>query len=212
MNKLVRNMLISALLLGIFAVLGTAVVSFTYDVTADTIAANERDYLLNNLHVIISADQYDNEIYSDTIQVTNPTLLGSKSPVTIYRARKGGQPVAAVLTPVAPNGYGGEIHLLVGIYANGSLAGVRVLKHQETPGLGDRIEADRSDWILGFAGKSLDNPDAAGWAVKKDGGRFDQFTGATITPRAVVGAVHNALLYFQAHREEIFAQQETTHG
>jgi len=212
MNALVRNMLISAVLLGIFAVLGTAVVSYTYDVTADTIAENEKEFLLKNLHVIISPDQYDNEIYADTLQVNDPELLGTPRPVTVYRARKAGQPVAAVLAPVAPNGYGGDIHLLVGIYADGTLAGVRVLKHQETPGLGDRIEADRSDWITGFTGKSLDDPGAAGWAVKKDGGRFDQFTGATITPRAVVGAVHNALLYFQAHREQLFAPQEKTDG
>jgi electron transport complex protein RnfG len=210
--SLVRNMIISALLLGIFAVLGTAIVSFTYDVTADTIAGNERDYLLENLHVIISPSQHDNDLYADTIQVTDAELLGSKQPVTVYRARREGRPVAAVLTPIAPDGYGGGIHLLVGIYADGSLAGVRVLKHQETPGLGDRIEADRSDWILGFTGKTLDNPGPEGWAVKKDGGQFDQFTGATITPRAVVKAVHKALLYFQAHREQLFAPQETAHG
>ena len=210
--SLVRNMIISALLLGIFAVLGTAIVSFTYDVTADTIAGNERDYLLKNLHVIISPSQHDNDLYTDTIQVTDADLLGSKQPVTVYRARREGRPVAAVLTPIAPDGYGGGIRLLVGIYADGSLAGVRVLKHQETPGLGDRIEADRSDWILGFTGKTLDNPGPEGWAVKKDGGQFDQFTGATITPRAVVKAVHKALLYFQAHREQLFAPQETTHG
>jgi electron transport complex protein RnfG len=211
-SPLLRNMIISALLLGIFAVLGTAVVSFTYDVTAETIADNEKAYLLQNLHVIISPDEHDNDIYTDTIQVTDPQLLGTPKPITVYRARRGGQPVAVVLTPDAPNGYGGAIQLLVGIYADGTLAGVRVLKHQETPGLGDRIEADRSDWILGFAGKSLDDPGPAGWAVKKDGGRFDQFTGATITPRAVVGAVHNALLYFQAHREQLFARQEKTDG
>jgi electron transport complex protein RnfG len=211
-NLLMRNMLISALLLGVFAVLGTAIVSYTYDVTAETIADNEREYLLQNLHVIISPDEHNNEIYADTIQVTDPELLGSKSPVTVYRARRDGKPVAAVLTPVAPDGYGGDIHLLVGIYADGTLAGVRVLKHMETPGLGDRIEADRSDWILGFAGKSLADPGPAGWAVKKDGGVFDQFTGATITPRAVVKAVHKTLLYFQAHREQLFTQQEKTNG
>ena len=205
MKALLRNMLISALLLGLFAIAGTAIVAITYDLTDETITENERLYLLNNLHIILSEDEHDNDLFADTIQLVDPQLLGSKKAQTVYRARKAGQPVAALFTSVAPDGYSGDIHLLVGIYADGRLAGVRALKHLETPGLGDKIEADRSDWIRSFDGRSLQQPESKGWAVKKDGGQFDQFTGATISPRAVVRAVHNTLLYFEQHKAAVFA-------
>ena len=128
----------------------------------------------------------------------------------------GAAPVAVVLALIAPDGYGGPIKLLVGINADGSLAGVRVVNHHETPGLGDAIDTRRSNWILGFTGRSLGDPSPAQWAVRKDGGVFDQFTGATITPRAVVKAVKRALVYFEAHRDTLFADgktpEETPHG
>jgi electron transport complex protein RnfG len=113
------------------------------------------------------------------------------------------------MTVVATEGYSGPIHLLVGIRYDGSLAGVRVVAQHETPGLGDGIEEDRSNWIFQFNGRSLDNPGAKGWAVRKDGGVFDQLTGATISPRAVVKAVHAALLYYRAHREQLFTTPAT---
>ncbi|HEX6928013.1 MAG TPA: RnfABCDGE type electron transport complex subunit G, partial [Gammaproteobacteria bacterium] len=141
------------------------------------------------------------------ITVTNPELLGTPVPVTVYRAYKDGEPVAALFTSVAPDGYSGPIYLLVGIHADGRIAGVRVLGHKETPGLGDPIEIERSDWITGFDGRSLGDPPPQQWDVERYGGVFDQFTGATITPRAVVRAVRNTLLYFERHREEIFQEQ-----
>jgi electron transport complex protein RnfG len=104
----------------------------------------------------------------------------------------------------APDGYNGDIRLLAGIDAGGTVLGVRVVSHRETPGLGDPIEVDKSDWILGFANKSLRNPETGGWAVKRDGGQFDQFTGATISPRAVVRTIHNTLLYFETNRQMLF--------
>ena len=113
------------------------------------------------------------------------------------------------MSSIAPNGYNGPIHLLVGIKADGTLAGVRVVKHRETPGLGDVVEISRSDWILGFNDRSLSKPDEKGWKVKRDGGIFDQFTGATITPRAVVKAVHNALLYFEKNQVILFSMQHS---
>jgi electron transport complex protein RnfG len=124
--------------------------------------------------------------------------------VTAYRARQGGRPVAVILRFAAIDGYNGPIHLLAGIEADGRLAGVRVLSHRETPGLGDAIEAAKSDWVYSFAGKSLGSPPAAGWAVERDGGVFDQFTGATITPRAIVEAVQRALAYHGSHRDALF--------
>ncbi len=197
-----RNMLIGAALLGAFAVVGTGMVTLTHELTEHRIEENERDALLANFHAVISPESHDNELHTDRIEVRDE-LLG-KGVVDVYRARLGDVPTAVLMTPSAPDGYSGAIRLLVAINHDGTLSGVRVLKHRETPGLGDKIEAQRSDWILGFAGLSLGNPETRGWAVKKDGGEFDLFTGATITPRAVVGAVHRALLYYRQHREALF--------
>lgn len=200
-----RNMMIGALILGLFSVVGTGLVALTHEGTAERIAENERLALLRSLYQLVPPERFDNDIYGDLITVEDKDLLGSQNGVNIYRARKGGQPVAAVINSIAPDGYNGTIKLLVGIYYDGTLAGVRVVNHKETPGLGDGIEAERSDWVLGFDGRSLDNPDSSAWGVKKDGGVFDQFTGATITPRAVVKAVYNTLRYYHQHREVIFA-------
>ncbi len=161
MSLTIRNMLISAAILCLFAVIGTGLVSFTYQVTKPQIKENERQAILKNLHALISPDAHDNPIETDTIEVSD-RLLGSNKPVKIYRARKGKLPIAAIINSIAPDGYGGKIHLLVGIDHNGTLAGVRVISHHETPGLGDGIEAERSDWILGFAGRSLSNPTEPG--------------------------------------------------
>lgn len=195
----VRQITLTGILLFLFAVAGTALVAFTFDATAQRIAANEREALLRNLHVLISPSRHDNDIFTDVIEVRD-ILLGNE-PVTVYRARMEGWPVAAVLTPVAPDGYSGRIKLLVGINLDGSVSGVRVLTHKETPGLGDGIDAERNDWILGFDGRRLGNPETEQWKVKRDGGVFDQFTGATITPRAVVNAVRKTLIYFERERE-----------
>jgi electron transport complex protein RnfG len=197
-------MTISALLLGLFAIIGTAMVAMIHDATAERIAANHRAFLLKSLHILVPPEQHDNDLFTDVITVTNQELLGSKKPVRVYRARRNEKPVTAIINAVAPDGYSGSIELLVAIRYDGSLAGVRVVKHKETPGLGDSIEASRSDWILGFDDRSLTNPEKKGWAVKRDGGIFDQFTGATISPRAIVNAVYRSLLYFDTHKDELF--------
>ncbi|MGM0593750.1 MAG: electron transport complex subunit RsxG [Pseudomonadota bacterium] len=198
-----KHMLIGGLILGLFAVIGTALVALTQQGTAERIAENERQALLQNLHQVVPPSLHDNDIYHDAITVTDP-LLGTTDPVTVYRARKDGKPVAVVIASVAPDGYGDAIKLLVGIRLDGTLTGVRVISHKETPGLGDAIEAERSDWILGFSGRSLGDPEARQWRVKKDGGVFDQFTGATVTPRAVVQAVYNTLRYYEKQRQALF--------
>lgn len=209
MPPIIRNMLIGAAILGIFAVVGTGLVSYTYQVTKPQILENERQAILRNLHALIAPEEHDNPIESDTIEVTD-SLLGSVKPVKIYRARKQKLPIAAIISAIAPGGYSGKIHLLVAIRHDGTLAGARVVSHHETPGLGDGIEAERSDWILAFNGLSLTNPSERGWGVKKDGGDFDQFTGATITPRAVVKAVYNSLKYYEQNREMLFSHTEQT--
>ncbi len=197
-------MLQSAIILTIFAILGAWLVAYSFEITKEQIKANERAALLRNLNAVIPTNLYDNQLIKDTRQIQNEAFLGTAEPVTIYRARQGKKPIASIILPIAPNGYNGRIQLLVGINYEGKLLGVRVLSHQETPGLGDNIELRRSNWILNFKGRSLTNPNKSGWAVKRDGGIFDQFTGATITPRAVVKAVHNTLTFYQHYRDEIF--------
>jgi len=201
---ILRNMTISAILLGVFAIAGTGVVAFTYEMTRARIAENERQTIVDNLHALIKPNEHDNDLYTDVIQVTNEARLGTKQEVNVYRARLKNEPVAVIINSVAPDGYSGNIYLLVAIRYDGTLAGVRAVKHQETPGLGDGIDIDRSNWILGFDGKSLHNPPQAKWHVKRDGGAFDQMTGATITPRAVVKAVKNTLLYYSANKDMLF--------
>ena len=208
---LARNMGLATALLAGFSIFGVALVAVTEQVTRERIAANERAYTLRSLDEILPPESRNNEMFTDTITVTDPELLGSDQPVTVYRARLDGRPVAAILRITTPNGYSGPIRLLVGIFDDGRVAGVRVVGHRDTPGLGDAIESDRSDWILDFAGRSLGDPPEAGWSVKRDGGVFDQFTGATITPRAVTRAVRDALIYFRTHRDDLFAAPPEEH-
>jgi electron transport complex protein RnfG len=204
-NLDLNRILLTAAMLALFAMIGTGLVALSYTGTRERVAANERATLLERLDTLLPDGSFDNDVVKDILQVRDPALLGTKQMVTVYRARQQGRPMAVILTPVATDGYSGEIKLLVGIRYDGTLTGVRVLEHHETPGLGDPIEEGRSDWITRFTGHSLSNPAASGWKVKRDGGDFDQFTGATITPRAVVGAVHKCLLYFAQHRTQLFA-------
>lgn len=206
---LARKMLIAAAILGGFAMLGAALVGVTFEGTKERIAANEKEFLLRTLNEMIPVEAYDNEIYTDTIEVHSKQLLGTEEGLTIYRARNKGRPVAAIMTAHAPDGYNGTIKLLVAVDLAGQIGGVRILSHKETPGLGDGIEAQRSPWVDRFYGHSLNAPDTQGWKVKKDGGIFDQFTGATITPRAVVKAVHKSLIFYYLNRSALFAPAES---
>lgn len=204
MNPIIKKSLLAAGILGLFSMAGTGFVTLAFYGTETRIAENERAALLQNLSALVPDSLYDNDIVDDTVQLESNSMAGGY-PVTVYRARKAGRPVAAVFSTVAPDGYNGNIKLLVAVREDGTLSGVRAISHKETPGLGDGIEENRSDWILGFADKSLKNPEEKKWAVKRDGGFFDQFTGATITPRAVVKAVKNTLLYYQANKDKIYS-------
>ena len=190
----------------LFAATGAALVGLTFTQTEDDIRYNEKLTLLKKLNNIIPAGSYNNDLLLDTIVIKPNRLLSTKEPTLAYRARNDDKNVAVVFSSIAPSGYNGSIYLLIGVNADGTLAGVRVVKHRETPGLGDVVSITHSDWILGFNGRSLSNPNDKGWKVKRDGGIFDQFTGATITPRAVVKAVHNALLYFDKNQSMLFDQ------
>lgn len=203
--------LIAGGILGIFAIAGTSLVVFTHSATADRIAANERETLLRTLHALVPAESIDNDMVLDTLQVSNQEQLGAAT-TTVYRGRKMGDPVAAVLTTTVPNGYSGPIKMLVAVRYDGSLGGVRVLSHKETPGLGDKMEESRSDWIFSFNDKSIGDPPMQKWKVKRDGGVFDQFTGATVTPRSIVEAVRKTLIYVQANKDALYDKQTASAG
>ncbi len=204
MNIARQPVIRSGLLLGLIALLGTGLLSGVDALTHERILQQEKRRVLLELNAIVPAASYNNDLLQDRIEITDAAFFQHPDPVVVYRARMDGRPVAVLMIVTAPDGYNGDIRLLTGIDGNGRVLGVRVVAHRETPGLGDPIEIERSDWILGFTAKSLQNPQAGGWAVKRDGGEFDQFTGATITPRAVVRAVHNALLYFDANQQALF--------
>jgi electron transport complex protein RnfG len=191
-------------LLALFAVVTTLLIAGTYLQTRDRIALEERKAEEKALLEIVPRSRHDNSMLDDTIPLAAGTL-GLRKDKRIYIARQQGVVVAAIIPATAPDGYSGEIDLIVGVNADGTIAGVRALRHKETPGLGDKVDLKKSDWILGFNGRSLRNPQLPGWAVKKDKGVYDQFTGATITPRAVVSATLRALQYAQAHSAILFA-------
>jgi electron transport complex protein RnfG len=198
------SLLKSAAALGLVAVVGTTLLAGVHRLTADRIADQERRMVLEQLGQIVPPDRYDNAMHEDYVTFRDEQHFPQGQEVTAYRAREGGQPVAIILRFDAVDGYNGPIRLLAGIEESGRLAGVRVTSHRETPGLGDAIDAAKSDWVLGFTGRSLANPAPPGWAVERDGGEFDQFTGATITPRAVVEAIQRALEYYELSGRDLF--------
>ncbi len=207
MANLTRSIRNNALALALFALATVGLISATYVGTRARIAASERLFAERALLEILPAAEHDNNLLDTAIRIpADLDALGLSKDGTAYVGFKQGKPHAVILPVNAPDGYNGRIQLLVGLFADGRISGVRVIGHRETPGLGDKIDVKVTDWIYGFNGKSLDNTAPASWAVKKDGGQFDQFTGATITPRAVVKAVHKALYYFQAHRDSLFEQ------
>lgn len=204
----------SALILAALAAICTALVAVTYRTAAPRIAANEQAYLEQSLAPVLAGLSYDGKLSESTLIIPIPHTLPGEAPVSVYRVFANEQPVAALFVVSAQDGFTGPIKLLVGIAASGALTGVltgvRVLEHRETPGLGDLIETSRSDWILQFSGRSLGDPEVSRWAIRRDGGDFDQLTGASITPRAIVKAIRETLLYFEAHRDEVFATTSST--
>ena len=199
----------NSVLLAIFAVCTTLLIAGTYLSTRDQIALEKRRAEEKALLQIVPRERHDNSMLDETLPVGPGSKgLGLKENKRIYIARQGDDIVAAIIPARAPDGYTGAIDLIVGVNVDGSIAGVRALAHKETPGLGDKVDIKKSDWVLGFNGRSLENPELAGWAVQKDKGVFDQFTGATITPRAVVAATLRVLQYAQANRAALFGERD----
>lgn len=194
----------AALALTLSTVLAASAVSLTFVATRDRIAANRIAAAEAPLLQIIPGTDHDNTLLNDSVIVDDNTLLGLRAPQSAYLARRGGEVVAVLLPVIARDGYGGDIELLVGIDRSGTVTGVRALTHRETPGLGDRIERDKSEWVETFVGRSLGDPVEALWRVKKDDGYFDQLTGATVTSRATTAAVARALQYAETHKQMLF--------
>ena len=210
MNQPVEDIRIwkGGVILAVLAAACTALVAATHSVTAPQIAANEQAYLEQSLKPVLEGVDYDGILSESTIEIQPPHELPGDDPVTVYRVYADELPVAALFIVTARDGFAGPIRLLVGIAADAHVTGVRVLAHRETPGLGDLIEAEKSDWIKQFSGRSLENPHAAAWAIKRDGGEFDQLTGASITPRAVITAIRETLAYFGDNPEAVFSQAD----
>ncbi|WP_227368071.1 electron transport complex subunit RsxG [Halomonas sp. M20] len=212
MSPLAHSIVRGAVGLGLFAIVTAGVVGLTHSITFERIADNRLASQYQALEEVVPAALHDNALLDDTVILPAADMLGQTDTFIAWQARQNGN-ISAVILPVTTHqGYSGDIALLIGISANGKLTGVRVLSHRETPGLGDKIEARKSGWIKQFAGLSLGDPPVGQWAVKKEGGTFDAFTGATITPRAVVNAVQRSLEYFAAYRERLLEAPEEAIG
>lgn len=200
----------NSIILGGFALITAGVLAATFLATKDKISAEERRAAQRALLEIVPRKDHDNDMLADTWQIPNAHLsaLGLTQAESIHIAKKDGSAVAAIIPSLAPDGYSGDIKLIIGVKKDGSVAGVRVLTHKETPGLGDKVDLNKDDWVLSFNNKSLQSPLKGKWKVKKDGGEFDQFTGATITPRAVVKRVKQTLEYFDQHKLAILESEQ----
>ncbi|MEZ9894967.1 electron transport complex subunit RsxG [Vibrio lentus] len=201
LNAIKKN----GLVLAIFACASTGLVAVTHYLTKDQIKQQEQAQLLSVLNQVIPHDLHDNELFS-ACTLVEAEELGTEQAMPAYIAKLNGEPSAIAIEAIAPDGYNGAIKVIVGMKIDGTILGTRVLSHQETPGLGDKIDLRVSDWILSFAGKQVTDSNLDRWKVRKDGGDFDQFTGATITPRAVVKSVKQAVQYVNQNNQALLAQ------
>lgn len=201
-NSIRRN----SLGLGIFAILTAGLIAITHQLTQRTIQNNILEAQISAFNEILPKDLYDNDLTTDIVLLAVDPLLGSEKEIKVHIARLGGEITGFIFETIAPRGYNGNLDMLIAINRKGVVTGSRVISHKETPGLGDKVDLKKSPWILSFANKSLENTTLKGWGVKKDGGEFDQFTGATITPRAVVRAVKNTLIYFEQNKNALLAR------
>lgn len=208
-GEILKHALKTTVVMIAFALVGTTMLVYMFNITKTPIAESEARARMALFRQIVSDDMHDNPLLEDSIEIQPDALLGNREVSHVYRARMAGEPVAVILEAIAPDGYSGDIKLLVAIRADGTINGVRVLAHKETPGLGDYIDITHGPWIRQFDNQSLSSRTKEQWKVKKDGGQFDYMVGATITPRAIVKAVHKALEYFEIHRESLFADEVT---
>ncbi len=187
----------------------TALVAITYSLTSERIAANEQAWLEKSLEPALAGLTFEGSVSESMLVIRAPHDLPGPDDVIIYRVYADDLPVAALFAVTARDGYAGAIRVLIGIKYDGTITGIRILEHRETPGLGDKIVSSRSDWVYQFDGRSLGDPGLEKWAIKRDRGEFDQLTGASVTPRAVIKVAKETLIYFAAHRDEIFSASAT---
>ncbi|MEM8815235.1 MAG: electron transport complex subunit RsxG [Pseudomonadota bacterium] len=195
----------TGLTLAAVAAVCTAIVALTYELTDERIAANRKAHAEALLAPALEGLAYDSGVTDDPLTLPPPHELPGDDPATVYRVYRNGEAAAALFAVTANDGYAGPIRILVGVGIDGTVSGVRIVSHEETPGLGDKIESTRSDWVFQFDGKSLASPVPGRWSIRADGGAFDQVTGASVSSRAVLQAVRETLLYFGANREALFS-------
>jgi len=201
---LIRSIYKNAVELAAFALLSIGLIAIFHWLTKDKIKAEMQAKLARTLNELVPPNKYTNDVYHDCITLNSEGKLHPKEATRFYRMTQDNTPVASVFSISTTQGYNGKIELIIGVYYSNQIAGVRVIQHNETPGLGDKVDIEKSNWITQFDGLSLDNTPEEKWKVKKDGGQFDSFTGATITPRAVLKAIASGLEYFEEHKQEIF--------
>lgn len=204
-----NTVLKSGITLAVIAAICTSLVATTYHFTVDRIAANDKALLEQSLHPALSDIFYDSGVSESLLVLSPPHELPGSEEALIYRVYAKDEPVAALFVVTARDGFSGPIRILVGVDVAGKVTGIRILRHRETPGLGDKIVVSRSDWVHQFAGRSIGDPAVTEWAIRRDGGQFDQLTGASITPRAALKAIRDTLIYFAAHKDEVFAAPST---
>lgn len=210
-NEILRSVRRHSLLLGLFAAAAALIVGLVHELTREEIAQQRQAAERRALYEVLPPAAHDNDLLADTLTLAEGRdlreldLLGLRGRRHAFIARLGGEVAGVILPLEVHDGYSGDISLLVGIRADGRVSGVRVLTHRETPGLGDKIELRVDNWILGFDGRALSDPPEARWTVRRDGGDFDQFVGATITPRAVTHGVRRALRFFELNREALLS-------
>lgn len=195
----------SGITLAVIAAICTGLVALTWQLTAARITANEQAWLERSLQPALAGLIFDNNVIESMMTLQPPHDLPGSGPAIVYRVYAKDEPVAALFVISARDGYSGPIRVLIGIDVAGAVTGVRIIEHRETPGLGDQVEANKSDWVLQFDGHSLRDPALDDWAIRRDGGEFDQLTGASVTPRAVIKAIKATLLYFDDNADAIFA-------
>jgi electron transport complex protein RnfG len=200
------NLILTVVIAGVLATAAVLGVRAAYDFSHERIAMNQRARLVARLNSVLDPALLEHDLTTTRLSFSDLELLGSATPIDVFVISDQGRPVATVFASVAPHGYNAPIDLLVGVSADSSITGVRAVRYRETPGLGDMINRAKSAWIEQFRGKSLVTPPREGWLVKQDKGQFDSITGATVTSRAVVAAVKNALLYFEQHRDDIYRE------
>ncbi len=198
--------LVTAVVVAAFAAAAFYAVDVAYDWSDDRIAANQRARVVAGLNSVLEPGLRGRDLTTTLLAVTDAALLGSEAPIDVFVLTDRGAPMATVFATVAPHGYNASIELLIGVSPIGTVTGVRAVRHRETKGLGDAIETAKSDWILQFDGKALTAPPPELWALDRDDGEFDAISGATVTSRTIVAAVKDTLLYFEQHRDALYAR------